>query len=243
MAEVKARRLPEVAKVEQEVKARLKKEINFWDNRAAELREDEKAGKKTRLNWQNAERRAEDLADRLKRRMELLEKERFISAQPPRVRGGMVVVPKGLLLAKAAVANGAKASAFAEDRRLDASANLRPWKRSSTPSGRWAMSRAMYRRRRLATTSLPLTLALVICVHRGQGRIDGADTVMLTRQEIITSLHEPGNTSWPSSRSRVATPRNRGMSGVRCRDHEPSFEHTAIQFNLKRLLERADQPN
>lgn len=115
VAEVKARRLPEVAKVEQEVKARLKKEINFWDNRAAELREDEKAGKKTRLNWQNAERRAEDLADRLKRRMELLEKERFISAQPPRVRGGMVVVPNGLLLAKAAIASGAKASAFAED--------------------------------------------------------------------------------------------------------------------------------
>ena len=43
---MKARRLPEVAKVEQEVKARLKKEINFWDNRAAELREDEKAGRR-----------------------------------------------------------------------------------------------------------------------------------------------------------------------------------------------------
>ena len=35
------------------------------------------------------ERRAEDLADRLKRRMELLEKERFhLGPQPPRVRGG-----------------------------------------------------------------------------------------------------------------------------------------------------------
>lgn len=71
VADVKARRLPEIRKVEQEVKARLKKEINYWDNRAAELREDEKAGKKTRLNWQNALRRAEDLADRLKRRMEI----------------------------------------------------------------------------------------------------------------------------------------------------------------------------
>jgi hypothetical protein len=34
VAEVKARRLPEIDKVEQEVKARLKKEINYWDSRA-----------------------------------------------------------------------------------------------------------------------------------------------------------------------------------------------------------------
>ncbi len=47
VADVKARRLPEIKKVEHEVKARLKKEINYWDNGAAELREDEKAGKKT----------------------------------------------------------------------------------------------------------------------------------------------------------------------------------------------------
>ena len=92
LAEVKARRLPEIDKVEHEVKARLKKEINYWDARAFELKEDERAGKKTRLNWQNAERRAEDLADRLKRRQTLLEQERFISAQPPRVRGGMIVI-------------------------------------------------------------------------------------------------------------------------------------------------------
>ncbi|WP_426034035.1 helicase-related protein [Cypionkella sp. TWP1-2-1b2] len=115
VADVKARRLPEIRKVEQEVKARLKKEINYWDNRAAELREDEKAGKKTRLNWQNAQRRAEDLADRLKRRMELLEKEKFISAQPPRVRGGMVVIPQGLLNARALPKTNGHVSAFAED--------------------------------------------------------------------------------------------------------------------------------
>lgn len=37
VADVKARCLPEI-KVEREVMARLKKEINYWDNRAAELR-------------------------------------------------------------------------------------------------------------------------------------------------------------------------------------------------------------
>ena len=60
VSDVRVRRLPEIDKVEHEVKARLKKEINYWDARAFELKEEEKAGKKTRLNWQNAERRAED---------------------------------------------------------------------------------------------------------------------------------------------------------------------------------------
>ena len=76
VSEVKTRRLPEVEKVEQEVRARLKKEINYWDSRAFELKEEEKAGKRTRLNWQNAQRRAEELAERQKRRMDQLEQER-----------------------------------------------------------------------------------------------------------------------------------------------------------------------
>ena len=71
VAEVRARRLPEIEKVEREVHARLKKEINYWDARAFELKEQERAGKKTRLNWQNAARRAEDLAERLKRRTDV----------------------------------------------------------------------------------------------------------------------------------------------------------------------------
>ena len=100
LKEVKNRRQPEIEKVEREVKARLSKEINYWDSRAFELKEQEKAGRKTRLNWENAQRRAEDLAERMKRRLELLEKEKFISSQPPQIRGGMVVVPHGLLNAR-----------------------------------------------------------------------------------------------------------------------------------------------
>ena len=103
---VRARRLPEIEKVEREVKARLNKEINYWDARAFELKEQERAGKKTRLNWQNAEQRAEDLADRLKRRMALLEQERFISSRPPRVLGGMLVIPRGLIDAAAQELDG-----------------------------------------------------------------------------------------------------------------------------------------
>ena len=51
IAEVKARRLPEIEKVEQEVRARLKKEVNYWDARAFELKEEERAGVRRQNIW------------------------------------------------------------------------------------------------------------------------------------------------------------------------------------------------
>ena len=66
--EVKQRRLVEIDKVEREVRARLNREINYWDARAARLREEERAGKEQRINAQNAEATAQRLVDRLQRR-------------------------------------------------------------------------------------------------------------------------------------------------------------------------------
>jgi len=95
--EIRDRKLPYIDKVEMEVEARLKKEINHWDRRAEDLKAQERAGKQTRLSSANAAARADELADRLQRRKSELEKERQISALPPVVRGGAIVVPGGLL--------------------------------------------------------------------------------------------------------------------------------------------------
>lgn len=95
--EVRKRRLPLIDKVEQQVKSRLQKEVNFWDRRAQDLKAQEAAGKKTRLPSQVALDRANRMADRLKMRLESLELERMISPQPPRVIGGALIVPAGLL--------------------------------------------------------------------------------------------------------------------------------------------------
>ena len=43
--EVRARRLAQIDKVEREVQARLKREINYWDRRAEVLKDQERAGK------------------------------------------------------------------------------------------------------------------------------------------------------------------------------------------------------
>ena len=244
VAEVKARRIPEIDKVEQEVKARLKKEINYWDARAFELKEEERAGKKTRLNWQNAQRRAEELAERLRRRLEALDQERFISAQPPRIRGGMVVIPRGLLASRAPAGETAGTpSGFSED----------PIARREIEIA--AMEAVMAVERTLGNTPTDVSAQKVgydiasydpradhLRFIEVKGRIDGADTVMITRQEVITSLHEPDKFILAVVQVENGFAREpryvRGALDTR----EPPFEHNAIQFSIKGLLERAEVP-
>ena len=241
VAEVKARRLPEVDKVEQEVRARLKKEINYWDARAFELKEGERAGRRTRLNWQNAQRRAEELAERLKRRMALIEQERFISSQPPRVRGGMVVIPRGLLDAKQP--SPSVAGGLSEDPAARREIELA------------AMAAVIEAERALGNTPTDVSAQKVgydvasydpnadhLRFIEVKGRIDGADTVMITRQEVITSLHEPEKFILAivqvENGFAHAPLYVRGALDTR----EPPFEQNAIQFNMKRLLERGEVP-
>jgi hypothetical protein len=95
--EVRARRLPLIDKIEREVQARLKREMNYWDHRAQVLKDQERAGKQPRMNPARAQARADELADRLQRRMAELAKEHDISALPPVVLAGALVVPIGLL--------------------------------------------------------------------------------------------------------------------------------------------------
>ena len=241
LKEVKERRLPEVEKTEGEVQARLKKEINFWDSRAFELKEQAKSGKKTRLNWENAQRRAEDLADRLKRRMGQLAQERSITASAPVVRGGLIVVPQGLLLKH--VAGDNVPAGFAENAASRREIEIK------------AMNAVMEAERALGNEPTDVSdkkvgydILSFNPERKSQrfievkGRIEGADTIMLTRNEIITSLNKPDDYILAIvhvNQEFVHEPRYvRGALS----EHEPSFEHTAIQYNLSSLLERAEEP-
>ena len=243
VAEVRDRRLPQIDKVKQEVELRLKKEINYWDSRAAELKEEERAGKKTRTNWQNAARRAEDIADRMRRRLEQLEMERFISAQPPRVRGGMVVVPRGLLDSRAAVCEPAP------DRPM----------RSQDPAARReieiaAMRAVMEKERFMGHDPVDVSSEKrgydilsfdPVADHNFfievKGRVDGADTVMVTRNEIVTSLNEPEKYILAIVKVTDGIPGEpsyvRGELDTR---GEPPFEQSAVEFVIDRLLKRAE---
>ena len=243
---VKARRLPEIDKVEKEVRARLGKEINYWDGRAFELKEQEKAGKMTRLSWQNAQQRAEELAGRLKQRLARLEQGKFISSSPPRVAGGMLVIPRGMIDA-ARIGSGAGIAGRAE-----LSAN--PLARREIELA--AMEAVMSVESGLGNRAVDVSAKKVgydiasydpmSGCHRFievKGRSVGADSVMLTRQEIITSLHEPEKFILAIVEVEAGVAHSpqyiKGPLDVR----EPRFDQDAIQFNLKRLLSRAEVPS
>jgi hypothetical protein len=98
LKEVRDRRSAWIQKARVAVKDRLTKEIGFWDHRAQDLKFQEQAGKSNaRLNSQEASRRADDLQSRLQRRMEQLDLEAQVSALPPIVLGGFLVLPIGLI--------------------------------------------------------------------------------------------------------------------------------------------------
>ena len=86
-----------VARVSNAVRERLESEIRYWDRRTEEIKAQEIAGRKPRLNSGRARARAEDLAARLARRRLELSLEADLHNSPPTVVAAAVVVPQGLL--------------------------------------------------------------------------------------------------------------------------------------------------
>lgn len=97
-ASVRDHKLKMLDKIAKAVKDRMTQEIQYWDFRAIDLREKEAAGKgNQRLTSANAARRAEELEARMQKRLAEIDTERMISAMPPVIVGGSLVIPKGLL--------------------------------------------------------------------------------------------------------------------------------------------------
>ncbi len=94
---VRNRRLAHLQKVDDEVRARLKREIRHWDGRAAKHRLAVSQGKDESLALRKADERVDTLSQRLELRLAEIEKERNIAALPPRVLGGALVIPIGLV--------------------------------------------------------------------------------------------------------------------------------------------------
>ena len=110
LKEVRGRRIPQIEKVERAVDARLTDEANYWDGRAWELEERERQGKRTRLSSINARRRADELRDRRELRLAQLQRAKAIRPAPPRVLGGALVLPVGMLPAGSDVPSTASAA-------------------------------------------------------------------------------------------------------------------------------------
>jgi Protein NO VEIN, C-terminal len=171
------------------VRERLTKEIIYWNSQVVRYREQEQAGKTPRMNAALAERRADDLQERLRRRTEELEQERRLVPQPLAVVGGALVVPAGLLL-----------------RLLGSTA---PTDAGSSPEARRrielaAMAAVMTAERALGFEPRDVSGAKIgydvesripgtgkLRFIEVKGRAAGAETVTVTRNEILYALNKP----------------------------------------------------
>ena len=240
--DVRSHRHPEIDRVEGQVVARLKREIVFWDNRALRLRDAEKAGKaRGSVNATQAEARANRLAERLERRRVELAKERDISPLPPAIRGRALVVPLGFL------------------RRHTGPRVVPPGVRETTVEGRkaverLAMSAVMAAERSLGHEPHDVSAAKVgydiesreaetgrLRFIEVKGRVDDADTVTVTHQEIRTALNKPD--AWILALVLVKDGYARRPRYLRRPFRaEPDFEAVSVTYNLRDLLARAEAP-
>ncbi|MBW6396180.1 DUF3883 domain-containing protein [Thermus sp. SYSU G05001] len=238
LEEVRRRRLEWIEKTRAAVKDRLTKEIAYWDHRAEELRLQEQAGKPAaRLNWQEARRRADELAARLKKRMEQLDLEAQISPLPPVVMGGFVVVPAGLLakmkgqtaLSMQVVADtqASAARARAIVMEVERSLGYEPVDREHERLGYDIESRD------------PRTGRLRFIEVKG--RVSGADTITVTRNEILTALNKPDD--YILAIVEFLEEGNHRVHYVRRPfRREPDFGVTSVNYDVLQLVEKAENP-
>lgn len=233
LAEVKRHRLPLVAKIEAEVKARLMKEIRFWDARSEELRAKERAGKKTRLSAGQAEDRANRLGDRLKARMLHLQAERTLFSQPPVLKGGALVIPRGLL--RKLTGGGAEASEGDADRETTERLAMEAVLAAERDLGRQPTDRSGERGLGYDIESRDPKASRLFFLEV-KGRLAGAETVTLTRNEILCALNAP-----ESFRLAIVLVEGGVARAPVYVSHfdfgQPGFGQTTATYGLKQLLE------
>ena len=240
LEQVRAPRLALIEKTKAAVKERLTKEIAHWDNQAAKLRDAENAGSTgARLNSSEARKRADELHERLRVRLQELEREKQVSALPPVVTGGVLVVPLGLvnkIAGRATVPPGtppvnthinaarARGIVMEVERRL----GFEPTDYETEKRGYDIESR------------IPGSGKLRFIEVKG--RVSGAEDITVTRNEILCSLNHPEGyilaivEFLSEDEHRVHYLRQPFQA-------KPDFDMTSARYSLRKLLERAGEPS
>jgi len=187
--EVKDRNEELIVKTIAAVKDRLTKEIAYWDHRAEELKAQELAGRiNARINSGKARTRADELQARLQNRLEELEKEKQLSPLTPVVMGGALVVPGGLMARLSGKRDDVPDLFARETKRIEQMAMqaVMDLERSLKYSPRdVSQDNCGYDIESAIADSGKLRFIEV------KGRLQGAKTVTVTKNEILTALNKP----------------------------------------------------
>ena len=171
--EIAAQKKIYLDKLEREVKTRLRSEISYWDTRAAEL------SAKDKLNAEQATRRADEFEERLNQRLAEIALERKISVAAPVVVGGALIVPRGYLPEKNLAARSrVEKIAMAVVMQIEHELGNKTLDVSDKKCGYDIES------------AEPTSKLRFIEV---KGRNVDADTVTVSKNEIITALNSPEN--------------------------------------------------
>jgi hypothetical protein len=235
--EVRERREELVEKTKVAVMDRLTKEINYWDHRAEELRVQEQAGRTPRLNSVKARQRADELQGRLKKRLADLELERQLSALPPIVVGGALVVPAGLLThLRGAPHQDAKALETSRIEHLAMEAVMAAERRLGFEPHDVSADRCGYDIESRVPPGGQLRFIEV------KGRHKDGKTITVTRNEILTGLNKPEDFILAIvlvNGDVVIEPRYL----LRPFQKEPDFGVTSVNYDVGELLAKAAGPH
>ncbi|MCX7670440.1 MAG: helicase-related protein, partial [Anaerolineae bacterium] len=260
--EVRRVREPLIAKTIAAVQERLTKEIAYWDHRAEELKAQELAGRvNARINSAKAQQRADELEARLRARLAELEQERQLAALPPAVIGAALVVPGGLL-ARLRGKRVATPALFARQTKRVEEAAM---------AAVMAVERNLgHEPRDVRTENRGYDIESVL---RGpgpgddrlrfievKGRVAGAETVTISRNEILTALNKPDD--WllalvevpaaPDFGEALMVGEERPLYGApsgcvvkyvrRPFTREPDFGATSVNYSWSELWQRGEAP-
>ena len=245
--EVAERRIAHVDKTLAAVHERLTKEISYLSDRWLKLKDDQAAGKDVRLNLDNARRTVTDLEGRLENRKKELLSMRHVTSATPVALGGALVVPAGLLRRLRGEPLPESGSTFSADpaarrriellamgavrrveeargcRVVDVSAQKCGWDLTSYPPA--------------AEGKIPEARHIEV-----KGRIKGADTITVTRNEMLYALNQADRFILAI----VLVDENDVVDGPHYLrnpfDAEPGWGVSSINFAIKAFLQRGQRP-
>ena len=242
--EVATRRIAHVDKTLAAVHERLTNEIAFWSDRWMRLKDDQEAGKDVRLNLDNIQRTINDLEGRLENRKKESQSMRHVTNGTPVVLGGALVVPIGLLrkLRDPSTINS-QPSTFSTDpaarsriellamnavRRAEEARGCRVVDVSAQKCG-WDIT----------SYAPPVDGKMPESRHiEVKGRIQGATTVTVTKNEIFESWNQGSKYHLAI----VLVGEDDSIDGPHYVPHpfkeEPGWGVSSINYDLKALLER-----
>ncbi len=242
-SEVKAHKLTMLDKIAKAVKERMTAEIQYWDFRAIDLREKEAAGKgNQRLTSENAARRAEELEGRMQKRLSEIDNERMISAMPPIIVGGSLVIPRGLLQI---LTHQSATDTFSQgDRQAIEYAGMKAVMDIERNLGYIPIDVSGKKCGYDVESEIPKELRTGegICLRfiEVKARVRGATTVTISKNEILTGLNKPKEfllaiveVDGDNTRTIYLKEPFKGMD-------KPSFMEVSINFSIADLIRNAE---